>query len=706
MVARAHRRLALALSVSLIVILLPGRAGATCGDLLPQIAREDAVRGLAPEDLVRLRDIGPADNGGIVGQKLFALSPDGQSIAFQLRRGDPASNSYCLGMVVKRLATGAAPVLVDQGGDLIRSRFDIKERAATDSGIPLVITPQWSPDGRWIAFLKKAGNFVQVWRAEARGGSSGPLTHVEADIGRFQISADGHTLIFAFRPGIAAAKAAINREGLSGYHYDERFAPISSNRPFPRTADAPESAFALDLITQTTRDATASEKAQLDAVSTGDGPDGSRLVDPVSGWRAWIATDVGASFPPQDRVFSEASDGRDRRCSQSHCAGSIVSLWFAREGRRVRYLSFEGWAQDRMAIYEWRPGGGAPRRLYETPDLLLYCEPSGDSVLCAREQADRPRHLVRIDLRTRRISMVFDPNPDFSALRLGRIEPLEWTNGYGLKSFGDLVYPVAYRADRRYPLIVVQYGSRGFLRGGTGAEYPIQAFANRGFAVLSVNRPAEIGRAGARSWDDVNRLDLLNFADRRSVLSTVETEVRDLVRRGIADPARLGITGLSDGSSTVQFAALNSSLFAAGAASGCCWERTQGALLGPTFDRVFREVGWPGVDEAAPEFWSQISLAQNGGRVRFPLLMQEGDDEYLTALESYSGLKQAGAPVDLYVYPGEYHFKWQPAHLLSVYQRSIAWFEYWLNGASACSSCTLEEKRGWDGLRHGGHAAG
>src|SRR3546814_16462984 len=60
---------------------------------------------------------------------------------------------------------------------------------------------------------------------------------------------------------------------------------------------------------------------------------------------------------------------------------------------------------------------------------------------------------------------------------------------FGTETFGDLVYPVNYDRRKKYPLIVVQYISRGFLRGGVGDEFPIQVFANRGYAVLSIQRP-------------------------------------------------------------------------------------------------------------------------------------------------------------------------------------------------------------------------
>src|SRR3546814_1411636 len=67
---------------------------------------------------------------------------------------------------------------------------------------------------------------------------------------------------------------------------------------------------------------------------------------------------------------------------------------------------------------------------------------------------------------------------------MGRAQRIMLKSSVGIQAFGDLVYPADYRAGQRYPLIVVQYESRGFLRGGTGDEFPIQAFASNGFAVL------------------------------------------------------------------------------------------------------------------------------------------------------------------------------------------------------------------------------
>ncbi len=60
--------------------------------------------------------------------------------------------------------------------------------------------------------------------------------------------------------------------------------------------------------------------------------------------------------------------------------------------------------------------------------------------------------------------------------------------------------------------------------------------------------------------------------------------------------------------------------------------------------------------------------------------MQLAEDEYLGSLETAAALRQHHVPYALYVFPGEHHIKWQPVHRFAVYERNLAWFEYWLQG--------------------------
>ena len=670
-------------------------AGADCAGLLPTEEAALSARPLLPEDLVALRDIGPVDPGSRVSP-IFTLSPDGGRVAFQLRRADAASNRYCLAMVVLDLNAAADPTLVDTGGELLLLSTDTPGKVGMPTGIMLTITPRWAPDGSWIAFLKREGGTTQVWRADAGGGGSAPLTQAPSDVVDFRISEDGTTLLYATRPGLEEARGAIAREALTGFHYDDRFAPAAADTPFP-PPPIPRRAFALDVSTGTVRSATAGEAAALGAPSSQGERQGlsGRPSRPSNVWISQVALTGGAS---SGALHADRGDGRTRTCPAPECTGA-TDPWWVPGGSRVRFLRREGWGRASTAIYEWDPDGGAVRRIYRTGDVLVDCTPSGAALICLRVASLQARRLERLDPKTGERELLFDPNPGFANLALGRVERLHWRNSFGIEVLGDLVLPTDYRVGERYPLVVVQYDTRGFLRGGTGDEYPIQAFANRGYAVLSVSRPQPVGlHRGARTLDEVNRLDLEDFADRRSALSALEEGVELAIAKGVADPARIGITGFSDGASQTISALLHSRLFAAAAMSSCCVDTTFPTRVGPAAARSFYEAGFPRMTDRKEGFWKQISLSLNARRVRTPTLLQLADTEYLSALESYTALREVGAPFDMFVFPGEYHVKWQPAHRLAIYRRALDWFDFWLRGVRSQAPERQVELHHWDTL--------
>jgi dipeptidyl aminopeptidase/acylaminoacyl peptidase len=671
-------------------------AADACPDVLPAGDVAGPVRALVPEDLVRLRDIGPVEPGP-QASGLFAVSPDGRRAAFQVRRADPAGNAYCLAMVVVELRAGRRILVVDRGGEAIRQSYTARGKANFPTGVAKAITPRWSPDGTWLAYLRRDKGSVQLWRANADGSGSMAITQSPDDIEDFRIAPDGRSIVYSALTGLKPGLAALEQEGRSGFHYDDRFGPTSSTLPYLRPP-IPRTTFFLDLASGATRPAAGEEAAMLKAGSMAEGdwtstssPHGTALIEVPPGT-------IGA---PSSRL-SVVIDGRTLACAAEACTGASHP-WWTSDGK-LRFRRREGWAKRSTAIYEWQPGRRHAWRLHATDDLLLSCVPDGDALICLREGSLQPRRLERIDPASGRSRVLFDPNPEFARRTLGRVERLQQRNSFGLESFADLVLPVGYQPGMRYPMVVVQYSSRGFLRGGTGDDYPIQAFANRGFAVLSINKPISVGALHTTDFLEGDRINLKDFADRRSTLESLEAAVKAAIDRGVADPARIGITGMSDGASTAGFALLHSRLFSAYAMSQCCWDTTQAMRVGPAAAREFQFMGYPKLTDdspAASDFWSKIAISPNARKIRAPILLQLSQHELLTALQSHTALKEVGAPVDLFVFPGEYHAKWQPAHRLALYERSIDWFDYWLNGVRDLGAERENELRHWDALRKG-----
>src|SRR3546814_10673539 len=86
-----------------------------------------------------------------------------------------------------------------------------------------------------------------------------------------------------------------------------------------------------------------------------------------------------------------------------------------------------------------------------------------------------------------------------------------------------LVYPVGYEPGRRYPMVIVQYRTKGFLRGGIGDEVPIQTLAGRGYFILSVDNLTYEDIVGRRqSIEQLVAAFNDDFRGSRSIISAIE----------------------------------------------------------------------------------------------------------------------------------------------------------------------------------------
>lgn len=672
-----------------------------CAAALQAPDQVQAPRKVTALDIAQLRDIGsnhdePAWLVKVPSEaKAIALSPDGQQLAFELRRAIPETNSYCLGMFVMNLQSGGSPRLVDEGGQILRLRYNLWGKAAFRSGLIEYRQPRWTPDGAAIYFLKKVNGVVQIWRAAADGSESRPVTHSPDSVSDYRIASDGHSVVYKTQPGLRLGEAAIGAEALIGYHYDDRFIPKASDRPYVPGPLAYKTWVQGDAPGSSVRPATAIEETLFRGGVTIPSQAEFGVKSPA-GDVAWLEADT-TTYPTRERLSAKTRNDKSITCKASTCQTNLLDLWLAPDGA-VRYLRREGWARESTAIYQWHPGQ-QPKRLFSTKDLLTSCIPDGNDVICLREGSVRPRYIVRINLSSGRAAELYDPNPEFHSLKLGRAERLHWKNDFGVNVYGDLVLPVGYQPGHRYPLIVVQYSSRGFLRGGTGDEYPIQLYAANGYAVLSFNRPLDIGLVQHHPIGmEAEKANRVGHVDRRSVQSALVKGIDLLVRRGIADPERLGITGLSDGTSTLEYALINSHLFKAAISSSCCWDSLLEIMVGPGTMPHLAEAGFPGIMSDANPFWDAISIAKNAAHIDTPLLMESSSSEYLGALRPFTALQHYHQPTDLYVFPDETHVKWQPAHRLAIYRRSLAWFDFWLNGKFD-DVLNAKERARWELLR-------
>lgn len=683
------------LAAALLALSFAQPARAACEDILPGAGvASRATRPVSPDDLIRLRDIGQPDGSVFSPPGPLALSPDGRRLAFIITRADPTTNRQCRALVAIDLAGPPRPVILDTGGEPI-TNLAAPRGYLLGSGFPTLVTPVWSPDGRWLAYPRRDHGITQVWRAAADGSGAAVITRLRHDAKAVAWTSDNR-IVLATTPRADAYERALDAEGRRGWLFDARVVPNVAARP-RQAASLPRAAFRVDTATGTLTPAAPAERA-LVPLQDSFGPPAAVSPD---GRRAWTERRGASPLSPL-RVMVQAASGAATRCPERVCDGTIMGVWWTPDGQLV-FLRREGWADSEMHLYRWAPGAETARRILRTEEVLHGCLLATGELVCTSERSAVPRRIVAIALATGRSRLVFDPNPEFASLRTGEVRRLRWRNNRGLAAWGDLVLPPDYRPGQaRLPMIVVQYRSYGFLRGGTGDEVPIFALAARGFAVLSTERPTFVaqGAPNVRSYDDVNAINTKDWAERRSLASSLETGVGMVVASGIADPARIGITGLSDGSTTARFALVNTQLFAAASLSTCCMDtRTPMTSGGTGLADFFRKMGYPPASMEDMAFWRSNSIALNAARIRTPLLLQLADDEYSFAFETFTALREHNQPVEMYVFPDEHHIKWQPAHRAAVYERNIDWFDYWLRDRRDPAPEKTAQYARWDLMR-------
>lgn len=670
----------------------PCAADANEADVRPV---ELSSRDITLDDQLMITDIGRNMPDPMMSP--FGFSPDGKRMAVQVQRADPNANAYCLRLLVMPADGHGEPVEVSRSDEFMFDDFPLRDFMTVRAGWIKPYTPLWSPDGRHIAFLRSEQGSVQVWLADPSGKMKArQVTSLPDDVDRFAWAADGSGLVVASRPAIRQAAAAIAAEGRRGFLFDQRFAPQIADLPIPTgTAEFAYTFFSLE--DGAGREASADERELITPSLPRSVPTNARAAKiSADGYLAWLEPKFPEQILSPSRLVIAAPDGTRRQCDKKECEG-IRDLWWSSEYASLYMQQVTGWATSHSALMRWDHDDETPRRVLETDDALVGCSPLRAELVCAREGTARPRRLVAIDMRSGAERILFDPNPALAAIRFGKVERFHFRNAFGVESFADLVLPPDHQPGNRHPLVVVQYGSHGFLRGGTGDEVPVHPLAARGFAVLSFERPSFLpsGMAATREADMRNggRGD---WADRRQVLSSLEIALDHAVASGAVDPDRIGISGFSDGAGTVQFAMVNSDRFKAASMGSCCEDMASFALApGPKFAKWLRQKGYRFFEPGMEEFWRPMSLVLNAAEIDVPLLLQIGDSEYEAALDVVEAWSHMGKGVELYVFPDGTHIKTHPAHRRAIYERNVEWFEFWLASKRNCDPSRNEQYERW-----------
>ena len=158
-------------------------------------------------------------------------------------------------------------------------------------------------------------------------------------------------------------------------------------------------------------------------------------------------------------------------------------------------------------------------------------------------------------------------------------------------------------------------------------------------------------------------------------------------RAGLADPARVGLIGLSYGGYLVNWLlGAHPDRFAAGIADGGAADLCASWALSDSGPDFHRRAGMaePLTPEGVARLWQQSPL-RLADRIRAPLLILQGEDDQRCPpgdnLQLFLTLRALGREVELALYPDSAHtfaVTGRPDRRKDRHRRMLEWFERWL----------------------------
>jgi dipeptidyl aminopeptidase/acylaminoacyl peptidase len=234
------------------------------------------------------------------------------------------------------------------------------------------------------------------------------------------------------------------------------------------------------------------------------------------------------------------------------------------------------------------------------------------------------------------------------------------------------------RAGGPFPLVVMVHGGP-YYRWADEFITEARWLAAAGLAVFCPNprgsqghgrafAAAVLGRVGQEEWTDI--------------LAGLDQLVAD----GVADPARLGISGWSHGGFMAAWAVTHSGRFRAAmmGAGVADWAMEVGVGdFGRAEASLSGSYGWEG---PGPHRHDQLSPVSYAGGVTTPVLILHGADDTNVpvgqAVYFHRALTHFGVQHELVIYPREGHSLTERAHQADALERIRAWFTRWLTGPS------------------------
>jgi len=637
------------------------------------------------------------------------ISPDGKRVVYEVQKTNWEDNAFERNLWIADVASGELHALTTA------------KKSSTNA--------EWSPDGKWIAFLSdRPGQLAgtpegkkQVYVISAEGGEAQQLTKVENDVNDFHWAPDSKHIAFSMSD--AETKAMKDRKDKYGeysiVHGDYQMTHLwtiefssgaaASEGPkrltegdkfsvgdFSWSPDGTRIAFSAqkdpDLISSDTADiyvVSLSEKAVKKIVST-PGPDRNPKWSP-DGKRIAFATAAGATYYyyTNGKIGVVGADGGSPQIlteSFDEDAGLIDwgpdGIYFTAEQKSAAHL------------FRLNPGTGAAEKLSSPESLQSVSFSFSRDYKTAAYRGALPNEFAEIYTATvagwqsKKLTAMADLAKGF---KLAHREVVSWKSTDGTTIEGILLTPPDFDTRKKYPLLVVIHG------GPTGVDvpfvypdryYPVERFVAKGALVLKPNYRGSAGYGEKFRSLNVRNLGIGDYAD---VISGVDS----LIAKGFVDKDRVGSMGWSQGGYISAYITTFSDRFKAVSVGAGISDWTTYYVntdITPFTRQYLHATPW---DD--PEIYWKTSPISNLAKARTPTLIQHGENDRRVPIPNAYELRQAledrGIPVKMVVYKGFGHGITKPKQQRAVMEENEKWFAQYIWGEKPEEAKPAEPKK-------------
>ncbi len=575
-------------------------------------------------------------------------------------------------------------------------------------------TPRFSPDGRWLAFLSGRADDRkndQVWLLDRQGGEAQQVTSFPGGVVDFAWSPDGKRL--------ALIVADEDKDDTSG---DDKktHPPIVIDRfAFLQDINGYQTSLRdhLYVFDVASRHADLLTPGPYYEALPSWSPDGKSIAfvskrhkdfDRDDNWDIFVIAAQKGAQPRQVTTYPGADNAADEQLGGSPPAWSPDGKFIAyRQGGDPKLIEY---ATTHLAVVP--VAGGTPRVLTASLDRNIDApqwSDDGKSILFLVED-DRTQYLARIPAAGGAVQHVaggrdeigaFDSARGHIALLLsnpmlppeifafdGKAAPRQighandWLKQVslapvtetafkskdGTEVHGFLLKPPGSSGTHLPTILRIHGGPQ--LQFADAFSFEWQLLAAHGYAVIAANPRGSTGRGQAyasaiyANWGGPDVQDELAAVD-------------DAVKRGAADPNRLGVGGWSYGGMLTNYVIASDARFKA-ATSGASIADILGGYGNDQYAHDYEtELGLPWKTTA---IWEKVSYPfLHADRIRTPTLFLGGEADMNVPLHNgeqmYQALRSMNVDTQLIIYPGQFHSLTVPSYIRDRYQRYLNWYD-------------------------------